>query len=86
MNDAFLEDLRFLGAMAYAQVVSKAVATFSEYDYVEEKRRAGFSWHKFTAAYRQKRLERFDDEFYELEPDLRSIIGVYVKAHIEKFR
>lgn len=84
-NEAVLADLDYIGATAYHDLFRRAVAIYAGHNYDEEKKRAGTSWEGFTEAYKQKRFEELDEEFYKVKLDMDVLIGNFIKQHPELY-
>ena len=65
LNAETLEDLRYIKADAFADIFAGALDVYGKYDYQKEKQEAGRDWEAFSEAYREGRLEEYDDRFYE---------------------
>jgi hypothetical protein len=85
LNEVTEQDLELIGATPFLKLFREAKKIFEAHDYAKEKASSGNSWHGFTEAYREKRMEELDDQFYKEAKQIEDYLGDFIQRNPNLF-
>jgi hypothetical protein len=85
LNEEVSSDLRFIGALPFADLFAEALKIYEEHDYADDKLNCGNTWQGFTAAYREGRMENLDNAFYKQPRSLAWFLGEFIRKNPDLF-
>ena len=85
LNAATLEDLERAGATVFLNLFRRAVATATEFQVVETKRRSAGDTDEFVTGYKTIPWESLDQAYYQICPTLLEYAVRYIRTHLSDF-
>jgi len=86
LNEALDADLRLIGASEYLAVFRQAVSIYRNKKYPGNASVDKLSAESFYEGYEDRRMDELDKHFFALRPELREVLGNYIKANVGLYR